>query len=166
MWQQGVLAKRPWTSRYSVIVQERIVVRVVFMLITGRGGSRTHVSHSALAWQYYSSLEINMPVLGQHLPSCGGCQLSIRYQEGMQKCYWCLRYWFSSKHRQMSISGCYEKVKTFKYLGYLVANQNSIQDQIKCRLKAGNSCYYSVQNLFFFLLDSSLRTLKLKYVKW
>ena len=41
----------------------------------------------------------------------------------------------------------YEKVKTFKYLGSLSTNQNSIQEEIKCRLKAGNSCYYSVQTL-------------------
>ena len=32
----------------------------------------------------------------------------------------------------------YEKVKTFKYLGSLLKNQNSIQEEIKCRLKAGN----------------------------
>ena len=33
--------------------------------------------------------------------------------------------------------GCnsYEKVKTFKYLGSLVTNQNYIQEEIKCRLK-------------------------------
>ena len=41
----------------------------------------------------------------------------------------------------------YEKVKTFKYLGSLLKNQNSIHEEIKCRLKAGNSCYYSVQTL-------------------
>ena len=41
-------------------------------------------------------------------------------------------------------SNSYEKVKTFKYLGSSVTNQNSIQEEIKCRLKAGNSCYYSV----------------------
>jgi hypothetical protein len=29
-----------------------------------------------------------------------------------------------------------------------VTNQNSIQDEIKCRLEAGNLCYYSVQTLF------------------
>ena len=40
----------------------------------------------------------------------------------------------------------YEKVKNFKYLGSLV-NQNSIQDEIKYKLKAGNFCYYSVQTL-------------------
>ena len=40
-------------------------------------------------------------------------------------------------------SNSYEKVKTFQYLGSLLTNQNSIQEEIKCRLKAGNSCYYS-----------------------
>ena len=29
----------------------------------------------------------------------------------------------------------YEEVKTFKYLGSLLTNQNSIQKEIKCRLK-------------------------------
>ena len=40
-------------------------------------------------------------------------------------------------------SNSYEKVKTFKYLVSLVTNQNSIQEEIKCGLKAGNSFYYS-----------------------
>ena len=39
----------------------------------------------------------------------------------------------------------YENVKTFKYLGSLLTNQNVIHKEIKCRLKAENSCYYSVQ---------------------
>ena len=47
-------------------------------------------------------------------------------------------------------SNSYEKVKTFKYLGSSLRNQNSIQEEIKCRLKAGNSCY-SVD--YFYLLD-------------
>ena len=34
-----------------------------------------------------------------------------------------------------------------KYSGSLLTNQNSIQEEIKCRLKAGISCYYSVQAL-------------------
>ena len=48
----------------------------------------------------------------------------------------------------------YEKVKTFNYLGSLLTNQNSIQDEINCRLKAGSSCYYSVQTLLSFRLLS------------
>src|SRR5215813_302754 len=46
----------------------------------------------------------------------------------------------------------------FKYLGTTLTNQNSIQEEIKSRLKLGNACYYSVQNL----LSSSLLSLKLK----
>ena len=44
-------------------------------------------------------------------------------------------------------SNSYEKVTTFKCLGSLVTNENPIQYQIKCRLKAGNACYYLVQTL-------------------
>jgi hypothetical protein len=49
----------------------------------------------------------------------------------------------------------YEKVKTFKYFGSLLTNQNSIQEGIRRRLKAENSCYYSVKHSCF--LDFSLR---------
>ena len=44
-------------------------------------------------------------------------------------------------------SNSYEVVITFKYLRSLITNKNYIQEEIKCRLKAGNSCYYSVQTL-------------------
>ena len=45
-----------------------------------------------------------------------------------------------------------EVVEELKYLGATLTNQNSIQEEIKCRLKLGNACYYSMQNL----LSSSL----------
>jgi hypothetical protein len=60
-------------------------------------------------------------------------------------------------------SNSYEKGKTFKYIDSLLTNQTSTFDEIKCRLKAGNSCYYSVKT--FCLFDSSLRIWKLKYTK-
>jgi len=41
-----------------------------------------------------------------------------------------------------------EMVKEFKYLGTKLTNQNSIQEEIKSRLKSGNACYHYVQNLF------------------
>ena len=40
-----------------------------------------------------------------------------------------------------------ETVEDFKYLGTTLTDQNSIQEEIKCRLKLGNACYHSVQNL-------------------
>jgi len=41
-----------------------------------------------------------------------------------------------------------------------VTNQNSIQEEIKSRLKLGNACYYSVQNLLSFRL--LFKNLKIK----
>ena len=51
-----------------------------------------------------------------------------------------------------------ERVEEFKYLGTTLTNQNSIQEEIKSRLKLGNACYYSVQNL----LPSSFLSKNLK----
>ena len=53
-----------------------------------------------------------------------------------------------------------ERVEEFKYLGTTLTNQNSMQEEIKIRLKLGNACYYSVQNLLFSSLLS--KTLKFK----
>ena len=40
-----------------------------------------------------------------------------------------------------------ERVAEFKYLGTTITDQNSIQEEIKSRLKLGNACYHSVHNL-------------------
>ena len=52
----------------------------------------------------------------------------------------------------------FERVEQFKYLGTILTNQKSIQEEIKSRLKSGNSCNHSVQNL----LSSSLLSKNLK----
>jgi len=41
----------------------------------------------------------------------------------------------------------FERVEKFKYLETTLTNQNSIQEEIKSRLKSGNACYHSVQNI-------------------
>jgi len=51
-----------------------------------------------------------------------------------------------------------ERVEEFKYLGTTFPNQNSIQEEIKSRLKSGNACYHLVQNL----LSTSLLSKNLK----
>jgi len=51
-------------------------------------------------------------------------------------------------------------VEDFKYLGTNVTNQNSIQEEIKSKLKSGNACYHLVQNLLYFSLLS--KNLKIK----
>ena len=59
-------------------------------------------------------------------------------------------------------SNSYEKVKTIKYLGSLITNQNSIQDKIKCTLKARK-----LMLLVQILLSSRLllKNLKIKIYK-
>ena len=38
-----------------------------------------------------------------------------------------------------------------------VTNQNSVQEEIKSRLKSGNACYHSMQNLLSLLLSKNLK---------
>src|SRR5215469_13085010 len=61
-------------------------------------------------------------------------------------------------HSMKTDNSSIERVEEFKYLGTTLTNQNSIQEEIKSRLKVGNACYYSVQNL----LSSSLLSKNLK----
>ena len=61
-------------------------------------------------------------------------------------------------HSMKTDNSSFERVDEFKYLGTTLTNQNSIQEEIKSRLKSGNACYHSVQNL----LSSSLLSKNLK----
>jgi hypothetical protein len=53
-----------------------------------------------------------------------------------------------------------ERVEEFKYLGTTLTDQNSLQEEIKSRLKLGNDCYHSVKNVLFSRLPS--KNLKIK----
>ena len=41
----------------------------------------------------------------------------------------------------------FERVEKFKYSGTTLTIQTSIREEIKSRLRSGNACYHSVQNL-------------------
>jgi len=59
-----------------------------------------------------------------------------------------------------SNNSSFERVEEFKCLGTTLANQNYIQEEIKCRLKSGKAYYHSVQNLLSSCLLSN--NLKIK----
>ena len=55
-------------------------------------------------------------------------------------------------------NSAFERVEEFKYLRTTLTNQNSVQEEIKGRLRSGNACYHSVQSL----LSSRLLSKNLK----
>ena len=62
-------------------------------------------------------------------------------------------------HSIKTDNSSFEREETFKYLKTAPIYQNSIQDEIESRLKSGNACYHSVQNI----LSSSLLSKNLKF---
>ena len=53
------------------------------------------------------------------------------------------------------------RVEQFEYTGRILINQIAFIEEIKSRLKSGNACYYSVQNLLSSSLLSKTLTLNL-----
>jgi len=57
-------------------------------------------------------------------------------------------------HNIITDNNSFERVERIKYLGSIFTYQNSVQEEIKSRLKTGNACCHSVQNLLSFSLLS------------
>jgi hypothetical protein len=57
-------------------------------------------------------------------------------------------------HNMKTDKKSFEMVEEFKCLGTTLKNQDFIQEEIKSRLKLGNACYHSVQNILSYSLLS------------
>jgi len=52
-------------------------------------------------------------------------------------------------------------MEELRYLGATLTNQNSVQEEMKSRLKSGNACYRSMQNLLYSGLKSKNLEIKI-----
>ena len=59
-------------------------------------------------------------------------------------------------HKIKTDNSSFERAEQFKYLGKTLTNQNSIQEEIKSRLKSENACYHSLQNACYHSLQNLL----------
>ena len=64
-------------------------------------------------------------------------------------------------HSVRTDNSTFERVEEFKYLGTTLTNQNAIAEEIKSRLRSGNACYHSVQNLLSSKLLSENLNIKI-----
>ena len=64
-------------------------------------------------------------------------------------------------HSVRTDSSTFVRVEEFKYLGTTLTNQTSIPKEIKSRLRSGNACYHSVQNLLSSRLLSKNSKIKI-----
>jgi hypothetical protein len=63
-------------------------------------------------------------------------------------------------HSMKNGKSSFEIVEEFKYFGTTLTYQNYIQAEIKSRLKSGNACYHSVQNILSSRVLSNNLTIK------
>jgi hypothetical protein len=63
-------------------------------------------------------------------------------------------------HGIMIDNSSFKRVERFRYLGTAMTDQNCIQEEIKCRVKSGNACYHTVQNLLSSIWP--YKTIKIK----
>jgi len=76
---------------------------------------------------------------------------TLRLKQMHIECLFKLRY-------ALFESGSFERVEEFRYLGTTLTNQNSLQQEIKSRLKSGDACSQSVQDrLSCSLLSKNLK---------
>jgi hypothetical protein len=71
----------------------------------------------------------------------------------------------AGRNRSIKIANrSFEGVTNFKYLGKTLTDQNCMNNEIKSRLKFGNACYHSVQNLLSSCLLSRKVNIKISII--
>jgi hypothetical protein len=80
-------------------------------------------------------------------------EIGLEVNAEKTKCMFLSRDQNAGHNHNIKIDNKYsESVEEFKYLGATLTDRSSIHEEIKSRLKSGNACYHSVQNLLSYRL--------------
>jgi len=80
-------------------------------------------------------------------------EIGLEVNADKTKCTFMSRDQNAGRSHNINIdNSSFESAEQFKYLGTVLTHQNSIREEIKSRLKSGNACYHSAQNLLSWLL--------------
>jgi len=105
------------------------------------------------------NIEKNMEAL---LVASEEMEIGIEVNVGTTKYMVMSRYQNAGRSHSIKIdNSSFGKVEDFRYLGTTLTSQNSIQEEIKSRLKSGNACCHSVQNLLSSRLLSKNTKIKI-----
>ena len=99
-----------------------------------------HSSHSHSCASHYSSLQIISATI------CKDTGLEVNEDKTKNKIM-SRDQNAGRSHNINTDNSPFERVEESKYLATTLTNQNSTQEEIKGRVKSGNACYHSVQNL-------------------
>ena len=91
------------------------------------------VDSVSLMGDHIRAIERNANVLSN---ACKDIGLAVNTRKTKYMEVACHRGLMANEHIMVGSNSC-EKAKIIKYVGSILTNQNSIQEEIKCRLKAG-----------------------------
>ena len=119
------------------------------MLVTAKFDELTYSVYSSSGIGVCRWCEFNRRWYNNNIKKADACKdIGLVVNTGKTKYMEIGRNWGMIANAHVKIgNNSYEKVKTFKYLGSLMTKQNSIHEEIKSTLKAGNLYKRKSQNL-------------------
>ena len=101
---------------------EEIIIIIIIIIIQDLTCNFIHLHTKSFELQCDLSYQVHFPYLLSDVSSKEQLQMNCRKFFGLT----------------------FEKVEEFKYMGKTLTKQNSMQVEIKSRMKQGNTCYHSV----------------------
>ena len=105
------------------------------------------LSHSVIFFWFHFFLSLYIHTLKENAEALVAATREIGLEVSADKTKYMVMSRYQNAGRIHSVRIDNSTFERFKYLGTTSTNQNSIAGEIKSRLRSGNACYRSVQNL-------------------